>query len=95
MLTRLTNEEVAETVRVLGKIEDLGIFCDDIELSALVGTRKRLKRMLEAGSGISSLQGFQDAIFAERAREALLDQDQKKHDLWAALASPAKAPDAP
>lgn len=86
-LTRLTNEEVAEAARVLKKIEDLELMCDDIEVSSLVGTRKRLDKWLKSKEGILSLQGFQDEVFKERAADALLDEDQEKHELWKRLAS--------
>lgn len=85
-LTRLTNEEVAEAARVLKKIEDLELMCDDIEVSSLVGTRKRLDKWLKNKEGILSLQGFQDEVFKERAEDALLDEDKEKHEMWKRLA---------
>lgn len=86
--SRVTDEEAAEAARVLRKIEDLELLGDDRECAALEDVRQRLERWVENKTGILSLQGFQDEVFKERAADALLDQDQEKHDKWMALVRP-------
>lgn len=83
--SRVTDKEAAEAARVLKKIEDLELLGDDRESWALGSTRKRLERWVQSKSGVSSLQGFQDEVFKERAEEALLDEDQEKHEKWKRL----------
>lgn len=84
-LSRVTNEEAAEAARVLKKIEALDLIGDDREAHELKSTRKRLEDWVKNKSGILSLQGFQDEVFKERAEEALLDEDQEKHEKWKSL----------
>ena len=83
--TRVTNEEAAEAARVLRKIEELQLLGDDRESWALKSTRGRLERWVMNKSGISSLQGYQDEVFKNRAEEALLDLDTEEHRKWARL----------
>lgn len=86
--SRVTDEEAAEAARVLRKIEELDLLGDTKESWALTSTRKRLEQWVENKTGILSLQGFQDEEFKERASDALLDEDQAKHDKWMALVRP-------
>lgn len=84
-LSRVTNEEAEEAARVLKKIEDLDLLRDDREAWALKSTRQQLESWVKNKTGILSLQGFQDETFKERAEEALLDEDQDKHEKWKSL----------
>mgnify|MGYP001564594889 CR=1 FL=1 len=80
-LTRVTNEEAAEAARILSKIEKLELLNDDRESWALTSTQRQLARW----SSGDSFQKYQDAVFIERAKDALLDQDQAKHEKWMRL----------
>lgn len=84
-LSRVTNEEAAEAARILKKIEDLELMCDDREVSGLKSTRKRLDAWVKHKNGILSLQVFQDEVFEERAEDALADGNKAAHAKWKAM----------
>ncbi len=82
-MSRLTNEEAAEVERILTKTEDLDLLGDDREAWALKSTRDQFRSWLKR----DTLQSFQTEVFKERAKDALLDQDQEKHERWMRLAT--------